>query len=288
MTPIIRSAFGTLSTVAPTLAGRAAYRLFTTPLKVGRLTAAERRLEQRAAARLAEAEDIGFTYDGRHIAAHRFEPPGGVTGQRVIMVHGWMSGARFMLAPVEPLLAAGHQVICFDLPAHGASTGRRTTIIDCARALAELLTAHPADTIIAHSFGGAVTAYALSRLVPGALGEGGRVILLASPNQLLNVTAHFSRSFGLNARAQRTYEARLASAIGEPLIVMDGNAMYSDAGVPLTIIHSADDAEVSVEEGRRFARLGNQAHLIELDGLGHRRILYHKDAVAAMCAAVAA
>lgn len=45
MTPFIRTVFKTISVVSPLLAGNAAYRLFTTPLKTGRLSPAEKRLE---------------------------------------------------------------------------------------------------------------------------------------------------------------------------------------------------------------------------------------------------
>ncbi len=281
-----------MSKVSPLLAGRMAHLLFTTPLKTGRLSPAEKRLEARAEIRLKTAENIGFQNNRQHIAAYRFGRKKGAGSKRIILVHGWMSGARYMLAMVDPLLALGHEVICFDLPAHGASQGKRTNLVACAEALDQLMQrVGDTDIIVAHSFGGAVTAFALSRLrgnsmEKGGLNDGGHIILLASPNQLCAVTAGFSKTLGINAKAQHVYEEKLCTVIGATLAEMDGNIMYAQAGYPLKILHCVDDAEVSIEQSRRYHALGEQAQLTELQGLGHRRILYHPRALEALIRAV--
>jgi pimeloyl-ACP methyl ester carboxylesterase len=287
MTPLVRTAFGALSAISPRLAGNAALRLFNTPLKISRLTTAEKRLAERADKKLRDAEDISFDLNGKRIAAYRFAPTGKKSGKRIVLVHGWMSAARYMLAIATALQECGHEVICLDLPAHGASGGRSTNLVECAEALNALLqNSGGADIIVAHSFGGAVTAYLLSRVAPKALGPDGRVILLASPNQLSSVTAWFSKALGLNAKAQHHYETRLCAAIGASLDEMDGNIMYAKAGYPLHIIHCSEDEEVPVEQSRRFLDLGNLAQLTELSGLGHRRILYQTKALDALITAV--
>ncbi len=287
MTPLIRAAFGTLSAISPYLAGRVAFLLFTIPLKTGRLTAAEKRLAARADAKLQAAENISFDMHGKHISAYRFGSKTHAHSKRIILVHGWMSGARYMLAMVDPLLDLGHEVVCFDLPAHGASDGKQTDLVECATVLNHLLERlNGADVIIAHSFGGAVTAFTLTRLCPNALGSDGHIVLLASPNQLSAVTAGFSKALGLNAKAQQVYEEKLSVKIGASLEEMDGNQMYAAAGYRLNILHCADDAEVSIEQSRRYLELGDQVQLTELNGLGHRRILYHADALNALATMV--
>jgi pimeloyl-ACP methyl ester carboxylesterase len=87
---------------------------------------------------------------------------------------------------------------------------------------------------------------------------------------------------GLSTAAQKQYEAQLCQVIGEGLEEMDGNKLYAQIGYPLHILHCADDAEVPIEQSRRYLALGNMATLTELKGLGHRRILYHKDALSAL------
>jgi pimeloyl-ACP methyl ester carboxylesterase len=287
MTPLIRTIFKTASGISPALAGAMAHKLFSTPLKVGRLSAAEKRLVARAEAKLATAEHIAIATDKHSIAAYRFGAKKDESSKRIILVHGWMSGARFMLAIMDRLVSLGHEVICFDLPAHGSSSGKSTNLIECAEALKSVISHFgPVDRIIAHSFGGAVTAYALSRASKPVLINGGEVILLASPNRLTEVTRHFSKAMGISDKGRLAFEKRLCAPMGGDIRTMDGNLMYAAAGFPLHVIHCKDDAEVSVEEGQRFAELEQQVHYVELSGLGHRRILYAEPALDAIALAV--
>jgi pimeloyl-ACP methyl ester carboxylesterase len=92
----------------------------------------------------------------------------------------------------------------------------------------------------------------------------------------------------LNDKAQKRYEDLLCAAIGATLAEMDGNSMYRSTGYPLHVIHCTDDAEVAIDEARRYLQLSPQAQLTELSGLGHRRILYSPRALEALTAAVAA
>lgn len=284
---IIKPLFKSLDTISPWLAGRAAHVLFTTPLRAA-MTASEKRLVNRADAKLATATDMSFIHEGKRVAAYSFESQHGETAKTAVLVHGWMSGARYMLALVDPLLAMGYRVVCFDLPAHGRSQGRRTNVVACAKALACLVdNLGGVDLVIAHSFGGAVTAYMLSRLRPSSLAPDGRIVLLASPNQLSSVTRDFAGTLGLSDAARRVYELRLSHNIGASLAEMDGNIMFAETGCPLRVIHCVDDAEVSIEESRRYLALHtNDVRLTELSGLGHRRILYHSDAINALLTAL--
>jgi pimeloyl-ACP methyl ester carboxylesterase len=283
MTPVIRAAFRLAGAISPELAGRLALRLFSTPLKTKRLSPAEARLAQRAKDRLADAERLVITSNGSDVIAYRFGKKLAADSQTIVLVHGWMSGARYMLAMVDPLVALGHEVICFDLPAHGESSGKTTNLSACAQALVAVIDhVGGADRIIAHSFGGATTAYALSKVRPGQLGNSGRITLIASPNQLKIVTERFGAAIGLTPAALKTYQDRLCAPLGGVLAEMDGNIMFAAAGYPLDIIHSIDDPEVSIEEARRYTQMGATTRLIELDGLGHRQILYKPAAIAAL------
>jgi predicted alpha/beta-fold hydrolase len=275
------------SAVSPALAGSMAHWLFSTPLKIGRLSAAEKRLMAKADAKIATAKRITVATAKQEIAAYRFGEKTGPDSQNIVLVHGWMSGARFMLAIMERLVKLGHQVICFDLPAHGESSSKSTNLSECAEALSAVINQlGPVDTIVAHSFGGAVTAYALVEQGKAKLSGRGRVLLLASPNQLAEVTKHFSKQMGVSDAGRLVFERKLCAPFGQPISAMDGNTMYGKTSYPLHVIHCADDAEVSVSEGRRFAELGMQVRYTELTGLGHRRILYAESALDAVETAI--
>ncbi len=226
--------------------------------------------------------------NGEALIAWDFASSSGDQAKTILLVHGWMSGARYMMALADALCRAGYRVICFDLPAHGRSGGRTTNLSRCADALRHVI-GHfgPVDTIIAHSFGGAVTAWAFTGEKAAALRGEGHIILLASPNQLSGVTAGFAAQLGLSSKAQRAYEHVLCKPFGRALASMSGNALFAATPYRITAIHSRDDAEVGVEAARELSATIARVHLVELDGLGHRRILYHKDAMEAVLSAVA-
>jgi hypothetical protein len=241
----------------------------------------------RADAKLEGAEHFKLTSGTHQIAAYRFGQKLGPNAKTVVLVHGWMSGARFMLAIMDRLVSLGHEVICFDLPAHGKSTGKRTNLVECAAALTAVIRLFgPVDAVVAHSFGGAVSAFALSESKEPLLSEGGEIILLASPNRLTEVTKSFARQFGISDKGRLVFEKHLCTPMQQPIEAMDGNIMFAKTGNAMHVLHCRDDREVSVEEGRRFAQMGPDVNYVELTNLGHRKILYAEPALLAVEAAI--
>src|SRR5690349_4963423 len=97
-----------LSIVTPGAAARLAERLWFTP----------RHLTVTDAAREFLATGERFTHDvgGLSVVAWRWG-----AGPTVILAHGWGGYGAQMQPFVEPLVAAGHEVILFDALAHGES-----------------------------------------------------------------------------------------------------------------------------------------------------------------------
>jgi pimeloyl-ACP methyl ester carboxylesterase len=61
----------------------------------------------------------GTENDVEEIAVYHW----GKGGRRILLVHGWGGKAAQFFSFVGPLLDAGFEVIAFDAPAHGASSG---------------------------------------------------------------------------------------------------------------------------------------------------------------------
>src|SRR5262245_10129632 len=56
-------------------------------------------------------------------------------GPAIVLVHGWNGRGAQLGAFVDPLVAAGFQVVSFDAPGHGKSPGSTSSIIAFADAL---------------------------------------------------------------------------------------------------------------------------------------------------------
>lgn len=267
-----------LEGLPPALAGDVAFRLFCTPRLSQWRHPEHLKLVARARHHLQGAgQRILETPVGR-VQIYTFDPPGtGPVLGTVLIVHGWTSEVSFMTALAEPVRRAGFRVVLMDMPAHGASEGRATNLIDCARAaLAVGYETGPLAGIVAHSFGGMVSLLAMEGGAPlsGRL-HVPRIALVASPNRIAEITRLFARHWKLSAAGLRAFEKRLERIGRRPLRDFTTVALLSSC--PQTqalIVHADDDDAVPYTAAQEIAAALPQAHLMGFTGLGHRNILF--------------
>ncbi len=252
-----------------------AFRLFCSPELSQYRSSDHNILTERARFHLRNARWERVATPAGEVQAYVFEPDAESCGT-VLLVHGWTSEASFMTAFIEPLRRSGLRVVAFDFPAHGLSSGRRTNLAECARALYGMCQHYgPVYAVVAHSFGGFV-----SLLVA----EGGapmpratpieRLVLLACPNRLSDVTRDFGGRLGLGARAQRAYEHHLERVGHRPIATFTASALLGKVGVPALVVHGRDDCEVPYRNAEEIVAACPSARLMCFDGLGHRTLLF--------------
>ena len=250
------AAIRSVDRVAPELAVRWTRRLFLTPRR--------HRLPERERLWLdgAERGEIRFG-DGRLATWSWGEGP------PVVLVHGWEGRGAQLGAFVRPLADAGFRVVAFDGPAHGASSGRTTNLLEMSEAIRAVVAslAEPA-AVVAHSFGAAATTVALRR--PLAIAS---AVYLSPAEEFDHFTAIFGATLGLPAplvlRMQRSIEHRFTT----PWSTLRGREIAPRLRLPLLVVHDRDDAEVPAEHGERLVASWPGAHAHFTRGLGHRRIL---------------
>jgi pimeloyl-ACP methyl ester carboxylesterase len=202
-------------------------------------------------------------------------------GDPVYLVHGWGGRAEQLGAFVGPLVAAGHRVIAFDGPGHGASPAgahgpRSTTIPELADALRAVVAEHGRPhALIAHSMGGAVAAHAIrTGLRPRAL------VLLAPTADPRRVLDQFVQRIGAGPRVRAGLERAVVRRVGLPWQTFHVPSLHRSTPVPPTlVVHDAQDREVGPEHGRAIAEAWPGARLVLTEGLGHRRLLRDADVI---------
>lgn len=217
----------------------------------------------------------------KRIAVWTFDAKPGVPDAGLAMlVHGWEGRGAQLGAWVEPLRQAGYRVVTFDHVGHGESDGQRCalpTMRDTLRAVAAASdpTGYGPHVIVAHSMG----TFAASLL----LAEGWRstrVVYVSPPDDLL---VYFSRYLELvtgSADLLPDLIQQMEERFGENVDDFEFRTLVESLDQPLRVIHSLDDLDVPVDGGRFVAAHWPGASLLEVDGLGHRRILWD-DAVIA-------
>ncbi len=268
MRPLVRAA----SFIAPRTAGRLAFRLFCTPPRPSTRNG-NGKMGQPPRLRQASLRAIPFPCGS--VQAYVFEPEERAPTRTVLLVHGWTGDAASMTGFVEPLLAAGFRVVAFDLPGHGASTGRELNIpLGVASLAAVARVFGPFHAIVTHSFGGAITLAALAGSVRGQpVVSADRLVLISAPSSITRITRQFGHAIGLGRRGQAALERRIHVVAGNPVEAFEGPLQLKAIGLQTLVIHDRQDRELGFAHAEALEQAGPFVRLEATDGLGHRRIL---------------
>jgi pimeloyl-ACP methyl ester carboxylesterase len=244
-----------LSTVAPRAAARLAVRL---------TLRTHRSANQGSFGMLVDR----FKVRGGEVALHKL---GANTGPRVLLIHRWNGAAADWRPLAEALVADGFSVAALDLPAHGASPGRVSSLPRFVRGVLEANRRHgPFDIWIAHSMG---VAASLAALASGASARPRRLVLLSGLVDPAGALREFAHGFGLSAAATHAYLSNIEQQEQMPLTAVDALRNARSITATTLIVHDQDDRVVPIEHSRKLAATLKEAHLLQTSGLGHRRIL---------------
>lgn len=196
--------------------------------------------------------------------------------RRVLLVHGWSGRGTQLGSFIKPLLTQGYQVVSFDAPAHGLSSGKQTNIFEIADVILAMQEYYGEfDAIISHSFGGPCVATAMTRGLTAK-----SVVCISPPANVNGLVDKFTSTLNIDDPVAIDIKQRIENTYGTSIwetVSMENLASQFDT--PALIIHDQDDNDVACAEGRRVASNWKNARFIETSGLGHRRILRDADCI---------
>ncbi len=258
---LMRAYFALLGRASPRAAERQAALLFCLP----------RRLEHRDVPLVpAHAREQLVSSGSRRLATWTWGE-----GPRVLFAHGWEGTARDMVPIANALVARGRSVTVFDMPAHGRSTGRTTTLIEMADALAAVARATGApDAVVGHSLGAAAAVLALRDGLPAS-----STALLAPVTEPWLFLQRMAEMLAFSDARYRGLVAALERRAGVAIHDIDGAAAARTLDARALILHDPADRQVPFSQGETLANAWRGATLSPVPGLGHRRMLYDADAV---------
>lgn len=261
MLRILRLVFVTGGYISPAMTGRLACKLWYQTTRFP-LPAYEKRASLNADVELQEI-------NGSSIASYAW----GNTGALVLLIHGWNGRGTQLASFVKPLLKAGFRVLAFDAPAHGKSTGKRTTIYEIADVIIELNKRYgPVHAVITHSFGGPSLALAIRQ---GFTAE--RIVCLCPPASAEGLVDKFAHTLHISDKSIRVMKQLIEKRFGKTVwsdVSMVNNV--TEQTVPAMIIHDEDDNDVPWQEGYAVSQAWPGSRFVKTRGLGHHRILRDK------------
>src|SRR6476620_8342655 len=145
-----RAKLNLLSVFSKRKAAESAFDLFCTPLRKSR---------PKFPAIFKSGEPLQFELNAHIIHGYRWNES---SPKKALIVHGFESSSKNFDRYIHALVNNDYQVLVFDAPAHGRSTGQRITLplyLDTIKTINEVY--GPMDAYIAHSFGGLVLSHYL-------------------------------------------------------------------------------------------------------------------------------
>lgn len=197
-------------------------------------------------------------------------------GKLVFLVHGWDSHAGRLSAIAEMLGARGYRVIALNLPAHGNSKLKKTNLkfgSEAILALLKYLNPNEPFSVITHSFGSAVTTYALAKTNYTV----DQLIMITTPNRLIDVFCEFKEMICLGEKAFQLLLEKSERLLGESLkdlTIAERVSMIDYKN--LTLIHDPFDKILPVSNSKAVVDSNKNSRLVLLEGIGHTRILWNE------------
>ena len=209
------------------------------------------------------------------IAVYIWPTPRSEQDRTVLFIHGWTGRGTQVINYIDKLNTAGFRVISFDGPAHGASPGRQTSVLEMTDTVLALGRHYgKIDAAITHSFGGMILAYAMSHGL-----KIDRAAMICPPNNIKIIFDNFQRILTLPESVMQVLIRKLYATHGQ--ITNDAvdtvNNLRTSSCKGL-VIHDEDDTDISWHSGEEIADAWPGATFIKTSGLGHRRII-HDDSV---------
>jgi pimeloyl-ACP methyl ester carboxylesterase len=248
-------------TVAPAAAARLALRLFFTPmpLKLG-----ARRQAVPAGWRIEQ-----WPFEQGTIAVHRHAATADSGRPVVLLVHGWAGDAQQMHPLAEALVEAGLDPVLLDFPAHGRSSGWRSTLPQFVRAVwAASVRLGPLHALVAHSLGALAAAHAAANGLPVQ-----RLALIATSPPPALFLKWFAGSLGLHEGMPGRMGAVIEKVEGVPLAHFDPGWLGPRLRQPTLVVHDEADRISPLAVGQRMGQAILGARLVVTRALGHRRVL---------------
>ncbi len=241
----VRLGMKTLAAVAPAAAEQRAARMFFTPQRSARWTAPY--------VTKLPANTFRLSTEEHEIAAWSWG-----RGPAVLLVHGWAGYGAQLVNFVEPLVRAGFRAVTFDMPGHGASTGRELTVIDMSRAI----------RAVAQVLGGTAAIWALRNGL-----EAKRLVLLAPAAEPTHFALALATAIGLPAVRAPGMLERIESRVGIKLADFNVARLVSEMTARLLVIHDPEDPEVPFDHGEAIAVAWPGARIERAAGMAHRGML---------------
>lgn len=259
----MRLMFKILTPFLPQIMNRLAYHLWITPPRT-KISEKEQEFVKSADSRFLTIKDL------------KIKVWSWGKGPTVLFIHGWGGRGLQVSGFIKSLNNAGFNVMSFDMPAHGQSSGARTNGIEIVEIIDEVVKQidNP-HGIITHSFGGILIGNYYNERFPFK-----KIVMICPPATLNTAFNQFTTTLQLPQTVQEYIVKILKNNFGQDVferfsLLKNGTKIIQ----PVLVVHDKQDNIVPYQEGLEIVEILKEGDFYQTNELGHQKILYDKTVI---------
>jgi len=265
----VRNKFKVLSFISKKKSIDYAIKLFTTP---------QFRYNKPLPPVFEQSEKLEFRHYGETVTGYRWNRGG---HRSVLISHGFNSSVAKFEKYISPLVKKGYEVLAFDAPAHGYSSGKTLNAIvyrDMIIAINDIY--GPVKSYMAHSFGGLAICLAMEKIKHD---ENYRLVLIAPATESKSAFEQFYTMLQLKEEVRKGFEDYIYGLTNKPVEWYSVSRAIENIKAKILWCHDEDDTITPWEDAKKVMDTNHQQiEFLITKGLGHRRIYREKKIMAAI------
>lgn len=248
------------------------YSLYCTPPK-RKLHSAHLALKDHATAEKITVSRYAFDNRPMTLSSYRW----GQSNKKILLLHGWGGSPFDFKYMIQALVAGGYEVISYDAPAHGASDGKKTNLVQWMHVLEQLLRrTGPVHAVIGHSLGGLSAALTLVHkeiTVP-------RLILASSAVSAPAVFQDSLRDFHIPGEVMPILEELVRKRLHQNLHEMDLFLHINQIKASqILVVYDENDPIAKADQISEFVEKYPAIQSLKINGEGHFRIMKNEKVI---------
>jgi pimeloyl-ACP methyl ester carboxylesterase len=251
--------FKLLSSVSKRKAAEKAFELFCTP---------QLRTKNDLPAIFEKSEKIEFPFEENIVRGYRWNHP---SPKKVLILHGFESSVTNFEKYIEPLIEKGYEVLAFDAPAHGRSSGKTINAVMYKEFVKYIWNNYgPIDSFLTHSFGGLALCLAIEEIPHSA---SVKIVLVAPAAETKTAIDHFFRLLKLDRGVRKEFDNIITEIGGKPPEWYSVSRIAPEIKGQVLFLQDKEDPMTPLSDVKTIMDKNYpNFHFVISEGLGHRRI----------------
>ena len=265
----VRTKFGVLSAISKRKAAEKAFQLFCSP---------QYRNKKKLPPIFEKGEKLHFSFEGNTIRGYRWNHP---SEKKIVILHGFESSVVNFDRYVKPLTKKGYEVLAFDAPAHGRSSGKTITAPLYKNMIHHVYKTYgPIQSFMAHSFGGLAASLFLEETEHD---ENAKLVLIAPATETKTAADNFFRFLRLDNEVRKEFDNLITGKGGKPPEWYSVARAAGNIKARVLFLQDKNDEMTPLSDVKPIMdKKYPNFHFIISEGLGHRRIYRDNKSVKAI------